>query len=255
MHEGPAARFGPHCVRVPRTTNRLSVPARTHPIVAIDGPAGAGKSTVSRNVADALGFVLVDTGAMYRAVALESEKAGIAWTDGPGVAQVARDLVMHHALRLLPDVARGVRVEVRGLDVSDAIRSPEIGLGASAVSVHGEVRAALLDLQRQAGHDGGVVLEGRDIGTVVFPDAEAKFFLTARPEVRAQRRYEELVAKGQSVTLEQTLREVIARDTQDEMRPVAPLRRADDAVEIDCSSRSVSETVCFIVDRVKALSR
>ena len=226
---------------------------RTRPIVAIDGPAGAGKSTVSRNVADALRFVLVDTGAMYRAVALAAERAGVDWSDGGRVAEVARDLVAHHALRLLPDPASGVRTFLGEEDVSEAIRSPEIGLGASSVSVHGPVRQALLELQRQAGREGGVVLEGRDIGTVVFPDAEAKFFLTAKPEVRAMRRYEELLAKGQSVTLEQTLRDVVARDRQDETRAVAPLRRAPDALEIDCSEHTIKETVSLIVAKVKAL--
>ena len=209
---------------------------------------------MSRAVADALGFLLVDTGAMYRAVALAAARAGILLTDARRVGHVARGLVVARAIRLVPDRARGVRVDLDGEDVSDAIRSPEMGLGASAVSVHPDVRAALLDLQRQAGRDGGVVLEGRDIGTVVFPDAEAKFFLTARPEVRATRRYEELVAKGQVVTFDQTLRDVIKRDTQDETRAVAPLRRAADAVEIDCSSRSVEETVDLIVNRVKRLS-
>ena len=209
---------------------------------------------MSRAVADALGFLLVDTGAMYRAVALAAARAGILLTDARRVGHVARGLVLARAIRLVPDRARGVRVDLDGEDVSDAIRSPEMGLGASAVSVHPDVRAALLDLQRQAGRDGGVVLEGRDIGTVVFPDAEAKFFLTARPEVRAKRRYEELVAKGQVVTFDQTLRDVIKRDTQDETRAVAPLRRAADAVEIDCSSRSVEETVDLIVNGVKRLS-
>ncbi len=208
---------------------------------------------MSRGVADALGFVLVDTGAMYRAVALAAERAGVDWSNGPAVGAVARDLVEHGTLRLLPDAARGVRVELQGEDVSEAIRAPEVGLGASAVSVHPEVRAALLDLQRQAGREGGVVLEGRDIGTVVFPEAEAKFFLTAKPEVRAMRRYEELVAKGQSVTLEQTLREVVARDKQDETRVIAPLRRAPDAVEIDCSTHTIDDTVALIVSHVRAL--
>jgi cytidylate kinase len=230
------------------------VPARSRPIVAIDGPAGAGKSTVSKEVADALQFVLVDTGAMYRAVALAAQRAGVDWSQGSAVGVVARDLVDGHILRLVPDAARGVRVELAGDDVSDAIRSPEMGLGASAVSVHPEVRAALLELQRQAGRGGGVVLEGRDIGTVVFPDAEAKFFLTARPEVRAQRRFEELLARGKAVSFEQTLKEVVARDTQDETRDVAPLRRAADALEIDCSSRSVDEIVASIVARVRNLA-
>jgi CMP/dCMP kinase len=230
------------------------VPARARPIVAIDGPAGAGKSTVSRAVARALGFVLVDTGAMYRAVALEAQRLGVDWTDGPGVGRVARELVLRRGLVLSPGSDRGVHVELDGVDVSDAIRSPDMALGASAVSVHPAVREALLALQRQAGEDGGVVLEGRDIGTVVFPAAEAKFFLTARPEIRAARRYEELVARGQSVSFEQTLEEVILRDRQDETREVAPLKKAPDALEIDASTRSVAETVDLIVARVKAIS-
>jgi cytidylate kinase len=229
--------------------------ARARPIVAIDGPAGAGKSTVSRGVADALGFVLVDTGAMYRAVALAARRAGVDWTDGEAVGDVARGLVAKGGLKLASDAARGVRVELFGEDVSSEIRSAEMGLGASAVSVHAGVRDALLALQRQAGRDGGVVLEGRDIGTVVFPDAEAKFFLTARPEVRARRRYEELVARGQAVTFEQTLREVVSRDTQDETRAVAPLRRAADAALVDCSDRTVDDIVASIVARVRAISR
>jgi cytidylate kinase len=121
--------------------------------------------------------------------------------------------------------------------------------------VHGEVRAALLEFQRQTGRDGGVVLEGRDIGTVVFPDAEAKFFLTATAEVRARRRFEELVAAGRSVTLDQTLREVVARDTQDETRAVAPLRRAPDAMLVDSSLLTVDEAVAIMVDRVRAIDR
>jgi cytidylate kinase len=229
--------------------------ARARPIVAIDGPAGAGKSTVSRSVADALQFVLVDTGAMYRAVALAARRVGVDWTDAALVGPVAKSLVARGGLTLVADRERGVRVELFGEDVSDEIRSPEMGLGASAVSVHPEVRDALLDLQRQAGRDGGVVLEGRDIGTVVFPDAEAKFFLTARPEVRARRRYDELVARGQAVSFEQTLKEVVGRDTQDETRAVAPLRPAVDATVVDCSDRTVDEIVAFIVARVKALPR
>ena len=199
--------------------------------------------------------MLVDTGAIYRAVALAAQRNGVDLADSARVGDVARALAVGDALRLLPDPTRGVRVELRGEDVSDALRSPEIGLGASAVSVHGEVRDALLELQRRAGQEGGVVLEGRDIGTVVFPDAEAKFFLTAKPEVRALRRYDELVARGQTVTLEQTLREVLARDHQDVTRAVAPLRRAPDALEIDCSEHTIDETVALIVSKVRAIGR
>lgn len=126
-------------------------------------------------------------------------------------------------------------------------------MGASQVSAHPEVRAALLDLQRQAGHDGGVVLEGRDIGTVVFPDAERKFFLTARPEVRAQRRYAELVAKGEPVTLESTLADVRLRDENDTSRAHAPLRQAEDAILVDTSGMSIDEAVAFMAERVRAI--
>jgi cytidylate kinase len=231
------------------------VPARSRPIVAIDGPAGAGKSTVSRDVATALGFLLVDTGAMYRAIALAAQRAGVAWDDGPKLGALARAIVLHRDLRYERGEGGAVAILLHGDDVTDAVRTPQIGLGASVVSAHPDVREALLGIQREAGRDGGVVLEGRDIGTVVFPDAEAKFFLTAKPAVRARRRFEELQAKGQTVTYEETLRDVIARDTQDENRAVAPLRRAEDAVEIDCSSLSAEQTVALIVARVNALGR
>jgi cytidylate kinase len=231
------------------------VPPRARPIVAIDGPAGAGKSTVSRQVADALGFLLVDTGALYRAVALAARDEGIEWDDAARLGELTRRVADKRELAYVRAADGSISVSLRGRDVTHAIRSPEMGLGASAVSIHPGVRQALLDLQRDAGRDGGVVLEGRDIGTVVFPDAEAKFFLTARAEVRARRRFDELTAKGQTVTFEDTLRDVIARDRQDETRPVAPLRRADDAQEIDCSSLSAEETSALIVARVQSLLR
>ena len=226
------------------------------PIVAIDGPAGAGKSTVARRLADALRFVLVDTGAMYRAVALAAERAHIAWSDGEELGALAGALVADEALSFERDAARGVRVTLRGEDISDAIRTPEIGMGASTVSAHAAVRGALLDLQRQAGSKGGVVLEGRDIGTVVFPGADAKFFLTARAEVRAKRRFDELVAKGQTgLTLEQTLEDVRRRDEQDMGRAVAPLKQAEGAVLIDSSELSIEETVDAMAAHVRALMR
>ncbi len=227
------------------------------PIVAIDGPAGAGKSTVARRVSDALGFVLVDTGAMYRVVALAAERDGVAWSDGPALGALAASLVAQNAIAFERDPARGVRVKLRGEDVSDAIRTPPLGMGASTVSAHPQVRAALLDMQRQAGAKGGVVLEGRDIGSVVFPDAEAKFFLTATPEVRAKRRFDELVAKGTAgtTTLEGTLDDVRRRDKQDTERPIAPLMQADGAVLIDSSSMSIDAAVEAIVAHVRQRMR
>ncbi len=217
--------------------------SRTRPIVAIDGPAGAGKSTVARNVADALGFVLVDTGALYRTVALAASRAGLAYADAAAVGDLAESLVEKNAIAFVRD-DRGIRMTLAGEDVSDKIRTPDIGMGASTVSAHPRVRAALLDMQRQAGKEGGVVLEGRDIGTVVFPDAEVKVFLTARPEVRARRRYDELVAKGDTrMTLEETLADVKKRDAQDEGRAVAPLRQAEGALRVDSSEMSVEDAV------------
>jgi cytidylate kinase len=229
-------------------------PRRPRPIVAIDGPAGAGKSTVARRLADELGFVLVDTGAMYRAVALAADHAKVAWTDHQAVGELARSLVVRRALVFERDGVKGLRVWLDGQDVTDAIRAPNVAMGASTVSAHGEVRDALLDMQRQAGKEGGVVLEGRDIGTVVFPDADVKFFLTARAEVRARRRHAELSAKGMAVTLEETIEDVRRRDEQDTTRAVAPLRPAADSILLDNSDTTVDETVAAMASAVHARS-
>ena len=227
---------------------------RTRPIVAIDGPAGAGKSTVARRLADALAYVLVDTGAMYRSVALAAQRAGVAWSDGPALAQLTQGLVEKHALGFERDPGLGIRVKLSGEDVSEAIRTPEMAQGASTVSAHPAVRAVLLDLQRMAGRAGGVVLEGRDIGTVVFPDAEVKFFLTASAEARATRRHAELVAKGQTVSFEETLSDVKRRDAQDEGRAVAPLKRADGAMLVDSTELDFEQTVARMLAEVKRVS-
>ena len=208
---------------------------RPKPVIAIDGPAGAGKSTVARNLAKALGFVLVDTGAIYRAVALAVARTKIDSSDEDTVAALAGDLLRREALSFHRDADLGMRVMLEGSDVSEAIRAPDIGIGASEVSVHPKVRAALLGLQRLAGSSGGVVLEGRDIGTVVFPDAELKFFLTASPEVRAKRRHAELSSKDDAPSYEETLLAVKRRDHQDETRAIAPLKRAADAILVDSS--------------------
>ena len=169
---------------------------RPEPAVAIDGPAGAGKSTVSRRVAHRLGYVLLDTGALYRAVALAARDCGVDWDDAEAVARVAWDLAQRQAISFEPTGEGEARVRLEGRDVSGAIRTQEMGQGASRVSAIPAVREALLDLQRRAAERGGVVLEGRDIGTVVLPDAEAKFFLTASVAVRAERRHRELAARG-----------------------------------------------------------
>ena len=211
---------------------------RSRLIVAIDGPAGAGKSTAARLLAARLGYALLDTGAIYRTMALRARQRGISWDDGPGVASLADGLDL--TFRMEGNVNR---VLADGEDLTAAIRTPEISDGASRVSALPEVRAALLGLQRRIGAAGGVVVEGRDIGTVVFPDAEAKFFLTATADERARRRVAELQAGGRPADLAQTKAEILARDQRDSSRAAAPLRRADDAVEIDSSALDASQVV------------
>jgi cytidylate kinase len=220
-------------------------------IVAIDGPAGAGKSTAARRLAARLGFAMVDTGAIYRAVALAASRAGIAYDDDAALAPLLETVRIAFEAPPPGEPLGLQKVLLGGEDVSQAIRTPAMSLGASAVSARPVVRAALLELQRRlaaAPSNRGAVLEGRDIGTVVFPDADAKFFLTAAPEVRAQRRYAELQAKGGKETLAEVLADQTKRDRDDSARAVAPLRPADDAIIFD-SSRMDLEAV------VEALAR
>ena len=212
---------------------------RPRPVIAIDGPAGAGKSTVAQLLAKRLGFVLVDTGALYRALALVARETAVDWNDGAGLGALATSL----DLKFVPVEGAAPRLFAGERDLSAAIRTPEISMGASDVSKHPEVRAALLSLQRQLGKEGGVVLEGRDIGTVVFPDAEAKIFLTASAEVRAHRRVKDLASRGIRADLGQTLAEIQARDAQDSGRSVAPLRAAPDAIVLDTTNLDMDAVV------------
>jgi cytidylate kinase len=222
---------------------------RVEPRVAIDGPAGAGKSTVSRLVAERLGYVLLDTGALYRSIALAARNAGLSWDDAEGVSRLALETANRGGVRFEAG-AGAPRVLLDGDDVSAVIRTQEISQGASKVSAMPGVRAALLELQRMSAAGGGVVLEGRDIGTVVLPDAEAKFFLTASVAVRAERRYRELVARGENPDADAVRREVEERDARDSQREVAPLKQAADAVLVDTSELPVDVVVQKIVDRV-----
>jgi cytidylate kinase len=215
-------------------------------VVTIDGPAGAGKSTVARRLARALGYRLLDTGAIYRSVAYAARAAGVAWTDGPALGALAAALDIDFAFA--GDVNQ---VLLAGADVSAAIRTPEMSQGASQVSAHPEVRAALLELQRRLGAGGGVVVEGRDTGTVVFPAARAKFFLTASDDERARRRVAELRAAGQDVDLESTLKDIRERDERDASRAVAPMVAADDAVLFDSSQLNLDEVVAELLAIVR----
>ncbi len=216
-------------------------------VVAIDGPAGAGKSTVARQVAAALGYTLVDTGSLYRASALVASRAGVAMGDRAGVEATVRAAVASGALRLEAGDRGVTRVLIDGSDPGDALRTPEMSMGASAVAAYPAVREALLDAQRVFGRHGAVVLEGRDIGTVVFPQAELKVFLTATAEERARRRCEELRAKGTDADYEATLADVRQRDHQDASREIAPLREAADAVRVDSDRLTPDEVVAAIV--------
>jgi CMP/dCMP kinase len=222
-------------------------------IVAIDGPAGAGKSTASRRVAARLGFAMVDTGAIYRAVALAATRRGIALDDDARLAALLPAI----DVRFAPAAAEGggQRVLLGDEDVSIEIRTPPMSLGASKVSGRPVVRAGLLELQRRlalAAGNAGAVLEGRDIGTVVFPDAEAKFFLVASPEERARRRHAELAAKGDPQTYEQVLADQLRRDRDDSERAVAPLRPAADALVVDTSGVALEAVVERLVREVEA---
>ena len=213
--------------------------------VAIDGPVGAGKSSIARAAAKKLGFVYVDTGALYRAVGLYCSRKGADLSSHEAVAALLPEI--HPEIRLIDGTQH---VFLNGEDVSVEIRLPEISMSASSVSSVPEVRAALLDMQRDIAAKNNVIMDGRDIGTVVLPNAQVKIFLTASPEIRAKRRYDELCAKGVSTSFEDVLNDLNKRDYDDSHRAVAPLKQADDAVLADTSELDFEqscELVCNII--------
>ncbi len=211
-------------------------------IVTIDGPSGAGKSTISRLLAARLNYKYLDTGAMYRAVGLQIERRQVDLQDDERLA----DLLANIALDLVAE-AGDTKVMLDNEDVSAAIRTPEMGLVASRVSAHPLVRQKLTGLQREIGNKGSIVTEGRDMGTVVFPNAGYKFYLDASPEERARRRVEQLRESGQDVDAEAILAQIIKRDHDDSSREHAPLKAADDAINVDSSKMNVDEVVGFML--------
>ena len=211
----------------------------TRAIIALDGPSGVGKSTTAKRVAQQLGWSYLDTGGMYRAAALAMRRAGVDLEDREA---------LEAALAGLHIAQRGTAFFLDGEDVSAAIRTPELSQLASKVAGDGRIREVLVEQQRAIGATGGWVVGGRDIGTVVFPDACCKIFLTASPEARAKRRLTELRAKGAETTLEAVLADQAQRDHADTTRAVAPLRRAEDATELDSSSMTLEEVVAWIVN-------
>ena len=220
--------------------------------IAIDGPAGAGKSTIARKLAAELGYYYVDTGAIYRTVAYFLDLLGISPKDLDGVSRYIDELTVE----IEYDEEGKQHMIMNGMDVTDEIRTPEISQKASLVSAHAVVRDMLLDMQRDVAKKHNVIMDGRDIGTVVLPRATVKIFLTASAEVRAQRRCDEMLAKGQKANLAQVLKEIQQRDHQDMTRAVAPLKQAKDAVKVDTSDLDIDGVVAaikaIIATKVKA---
>lgn len=215
-------------------------------IIAIDGPSGAGKSTLAKRVAKELGFIYLDTGAMYRALAVKVLRQGIDLADDGRLDGLVDDTEID-----LCDRDGELAVLLDGEDVGAQIRTPEVSQMASKVSALKKVRARMLQLQRQMGQRGSVVAEGRDIGTVIFPQAEVKIYLDASPEERARRRYQELKAAGRQVDLQETLREIEERDKRDSERDIAPLCQAADALLVDSSSADAEQVALLVLDRIK----
>lgn len=213
--------------------------------VAIDGPAGAGKSTIAKAAAKELGFIYVDTGALYRAVAYNAVKNGVI-DDEQGIISMLDDTKVE--LKYVEGVQS---VYLNGEDVSGFIRTPEISMGASKVSAIPQVREFLLNLQREIAKTNNVIMDGRDIATVVLPDAEVKIFLFASPECRAERRYKELVEKGENVSFDDVLKDVNQRDYQDSHREIAPLKPSEESIMADTSELTLQESIDLIVNTIK----
>ncbi len=217
-------------------------------IIAIDGPAASGKSTTAKQVASQLGYLHIDTGAMYRAMALKVLRSKVDPNDSEKVAELATTTTVRLALR-----DGKVRIVLDGEEVSGEIRLPEVTNMVSPVSTVSDVRKLMVKEQREMGTEGGIVLEGRDIGTVVFPNAELKIFMLADARERAVRRRKELETKGVTISVEELEKEILERDRIDSGRAVSPLTKADDAIELDTTHLSIEEQVNFIVEKARKI--
>lgn len=212
------------------------------PVIAVDGPSASGKGTVAQLVADALGFGYLDSGALYRVVAFAASQNAIAWSNAEAVAACAKTLDIKF---------KNDQVFLNGHDISEQIRTEEMGKGASQVAVHAPLRAALVDLQHHFRKAPGLVADGRDMGTVIFPDAELKVFLTASTETRAQRRYKQLISKGQSANFENILLDLQERDARDKGRASAPLTMAKGAILLETDNLTIPAAVSVVLEHFK----
>lgn len=214
--------------------------------IAIDGPAGAGKSTIARKAASELGYIYIDTGALYRTVGVAAMRQNKLGSDSDIESVLTDELSVE--LRFSDGIQK---MYLNGEDVSEAIRTPEASMAASKVSAVPAVRAYLFDLQKRIAKENNCLMDGRDIGTVVLPDADVKIFLTASPEARAKRRYKELVEKGSDVKYEDVLSDMIKRDYDDSHRAIAPLKQAEDAILVDTSDIGLEESIALIIRTIK----
>ncbi len=224
----------------------MTAPISLPPVIAIDGPSASGKGTVAQRVAQALGFYYLDSGALYRLVAVAARQAGVAWSDEAALAPIAAALDVRF---------EGDEIYLNQSVVTDIVRSEEASLGASTVAVWPAVRAGLLARQKAFRIPPGLVADGRDMASVVFPDAKLKIFLTAAAETRAERRYKQLIAKGMDANMTALLQDIRARDERDSQRSAAPLQKTDDAILLDTTHLSIDAAVEAVLGRYKAVTQ